>query len=63
MSVEGIAAALDDATRRSPEALAAMGERGRAVVAERFAWDGIARQFVECYRWILGQGEKPGCVR
>lgn len=63
VSVDGIATALDVATRRSPEELSAMGERGRAVVAERFAWDGIAKQFVECYRWILGEGEKPGCVR
>lgn len=62
ISTDGIAAALDDATRRSPEELSAMGERGRAVVSERFAWEGIARQFVECYRWILGEGEKPGCV-
>ena len=63
VSVEGIAAALDDATRKSPEELAAMGERGRAVVAERFDWERIAKQFVECYRWILGEGGKPDCVR
>ncbi len=63
VSVEGIAAALDDASRRSPEELAAMGERGRTVVAERFAWERIAGEFLECYRWILGGGEKPGCVR
>ncbi len=63
VSVEGIAAALEDATRRSPEELAAMGERGRAVVAERFAWERIAGEFLECYRWILGGGPKPGCVR
>ncbi len=63
ISVDGIANALDDATRRSPEELAAMGERGRTVVAERFAWEGIARQFVECYRWVLGEGGRPDCVR
>jgi glycosyltransferase involved in cell wall biosynthesis len=51
ISVDGIATAPEDATRRSPEELSAMGERGRVVVAERFACDGIARQFVECYRW------------
>lgn len=55
VSVDGIAQALDDATRRSPEDLAAMGARGRAVVAERFAWDLIAREFVETYEWILGR--------
>lgn len=59
----GIAAALEDATRRSPEELAAMGERGRTVVAERFAWDGIAKQFVACYQWLLGKGSQPECVQ
>ncbi len=62
VSVDGIAAALEDATRRSPEELAAMGERGRAVVAERFAWERIAGEFLGCYRWLLGEGEVPGCV-
>jgi glycosyltransferase involved in cell wall biosynthesis len=60
--VEGLAAALDDATSRSGVALAAMGERGREMVASRFAWDGIAQQFIDCYRWILGQASKPDCV-
>jgi glycosyltransferase involved in cell wall biosynthesis len=63
VSVDGIAAALDDATRRSPEVLTAMGERGRAVVAERFAWDRIAGEMIACYEWLLGRGPRPGCVR
>lgn len=62
VSVDGIAAALDDATRKSPEELIAMGKRGRAAVAERFAWDRIAREFIDCYRWVLGEGAKPGSV-
>lgn len=62
VSVEGIAQALEDATWRSPEALAAMGRRGRAVVEERFAWENIARDFVACYEWVLGRGPKPECV-
>jgi glycosyltransferase involved in cell wall biosynthesis len=60
--VDGLAAALDDASSRSGAALAAMGERGREMVASRFAWDGIAQLFIDCYRWILGQGPKPDCV-
>ena len=63
VSVDGIAAALDDATRRSPEELAAMGERGRAVVVERFSWDKIAADMIACYEWVLGRGAKPDCVR
>lgn len=63
VSAEGIAAALDDATRLGPEELAAMGARGRAVVAERFAWDKIAAEMIACYEWLLGGGTKPDCVR
>jgi glycosyltransferase involved in cell wall biosynthesis len=62
VSVDGIAAALDDATRRSIEELSAMGERGREVVTQRFAWERIAGDFLECYRWLLGEGVKPRCV-
>ncbi len=62
VSVDGLASALDDATRRSPEELAAMGARGRKIVAERFAWDRIAAEMVACYEWLLGSGGKPECV-
>lgn len=40
----------------------AMGERGRALVAQRFTWPHIAQQMLSVYRWVLGQGEKPDCV-
>jgi glycosyltransferase involved in cell wall biosynthesis len=63
VSVDGIAAALEDATRKSPEELATMGVRGRAVVAERFSWDRIAREMIACYEWVLGGGAVPDCVR
>lgn len=62
VSVDGIATALADATSRPADDLRSMGARGRRVVAERFAWDGIARQFIDCYRWLLGEGDRPGCV-
>ena len=32
-----------------------MGERGRAYV-QRYDWDDIARQTIDAYRWVLGQG-------
>lgn len=62
VGAESIAAALDEATLLSPEFLEEMGARGRAVVTEQFGWDGIARQFAGCYRWLLGDGPKPDCV-
>jgi poly(glycerol-phosphate) alpha-glucosyltransferase len=39
-----------------------MGEAGRALVEERFTWDKVAAQMKEVYAWMLGAGEKPGCV-
>jgi glycosyltransferase involved in cell wall biosynthesis len=62
ISTDGIAVALDDATRRSPENLAGMGQRARAIVGERFAWEAIARQFVDCYQWLRSEGPKPARV-
>ena len=63
ISTDGIAAALRAATSMTNEELAAMGERGRALVAERFHWPDIARQFVELYRWTTEGGAVPRCIR
>lgn len=51
-----VAASLPDAER------AAMGERGRRY-AEHFSWPQIAEQMLAVYRWVLGEGSKPDCVR
>lgn len=50
------AMALSDDERR------AMGARGRDYV-RRYDWDGIAKQTIDVYRWVLGQGPQPDCVR
>lgn len=42
--------------------LSAMGDSGRQLVAERFAWPSIAAQCSELYRWILGGGIPPSFV-
>lgn len=62
VSVDGICAALDDATRMPPDLLLEMGARGRTVVAERFGWDEIAERFADCYCWLSGNGPRPDCV-
>lgn len=53
--VEGLADALAEATRVSPDELAAMGRRGRAVVADRFSWDRVAGEMTAAYEGILGE--------
>jgi len=59
---DGLAAALDDATRRTPEELRVMGQHGREVVEERFLWPVIVRDMLSVYLWLLGQGERPRCI-
>jgi glycosyltransferase involved in cell wall biosynthesis len=50
------AMSLSDAQRRS------MGQRGREYVRS-LSWNSIAWQAVEVYRWLLGRGGQPACVR
>jgi glycosyltransferase involved in cell wall biosynthesis len=52
-SVEGIAAALKEATELPRAALCVMGERGRAWASREFAWPGIAQRMANAYDAIL----------
>ncbi len=54
--------ALRTALSLTDEQRSAMGERGRAVVREKFSWPGLASQMREAYAWLLGGGSPPECV-
>ncbi len=54
--------ALREALALSDDERRVMGERGLAYV-RRYDWDLIAGQTLALYRWLLGQGDRPGCVR
>lgn len=41
----------------------AMGENGRRLVEEKYTWSQVARSMRAVYRWVLGEGERPDCVR
>lgn len=62
VGVAPLAAALREATSLSDEQRHAMGVRGREYV-RRYDWADIATRMVEAYRWVLGQGDLPACVR
>lgn len=47
---------MSDAERRD------MGERGRRLVCERFAWPRIGDGMKQVYEWVLGGGPPPACV-
>ena len=40
-----------------------IGRNGLELVKYKFTWPKIAAQMVDVYKWILGQNEKPDCVR
>ena len=40
----------------------AMGQRGTALVREKYSWSNVAKQTIEVYQWILGGGPPPSCV-
>jgi glycosyltransferase involved in cell wall biosynthesis len=61
--VGSVAQALEDLLRTSPCVLRAMGEKGRGLVATRFAWPGIGQEMRSVCEWVLGRGPKPDCVR
>lgn len=63
IGVEPLAAALREAMNLPPDTLRDMGQRGRTYVEQNFGWPGIAEQMLSVYRWVLGQGEQPDCVR
>lgn len=61
-TVEALVVALRQAIAMDRDALAAMGARGRALVAARYGWDGIAEQMHSAYRWLLTGGARPTSI-
>lgn len=62
IGVEPLVNCLETALSQSPDALGAMGQRGRSWMKEDFSWKRVVRQMEEVYRWILLGGTKPNCV-
>ena len=61
-TLDAVAAALAGATALAPEALAAMGRRGRERVGRDYAWPAVARQMRGVYAWLAGRGARPATV-
>ena len=58
-SVDGIAAALREATALPPEELHEMGRRGAAWAGTEFHWPAIARTMAAAYHWAVHGGPRP----
>jgi glycosyltransferase involved in cell wall biosynthesis len=59
---EPLVKALQEAMAMSDEVRHEMGARGREF-AQRYEWSDVARQLHAAYRWVLGRGARPDCVR
>jgi glycosyltransferase involved in cell wall biosynthesis len=55
--------ALREAMELPSGKLSDMGLRGRAWMERDFSWADVALQMECAYLWLLGQSEKPACVR
>ena len=61
-NVDNIMGALAGLFRLSNVELKQTGERGAALVRERFTWNSIAGQLKATYEWMLGGGARPGWI-
>lgn len=61
-TVEDEARGLGELFQMGDAERAAMGERGRKLVEERFTWGKVADEMYEVYQWLLGGGSPPACV-
>jgi poly(glycerol-phosphate) alpha-glucosyltransferase len=58
----GLGRSLEGFLSLGEKELQEMGARGLSLVKEKFAWDGIAKDMLAVYLWLLQAGPKPACV-
>lgn len=54
--------ALEEAVRLDRDVRRSMGERGRRLVRQRYAWESVAERMLSVYRWLLHGGAAPADV-
>ncbi len=67
LCVEPTAAATERGLRelmgKTDEQRREMGRLGKELILKDYTWDRVAEQLLSVYRWLLGAGERPACVR
>jgi poly(glycerol-phosphate) alpha-glucosyltransferase len=59
---DSVLAGLSELRRLTDAERSAMGNRGHALVLNRFTWTQVANQMQAVHLWILGGGPKPDCI-
>jgi glycosyltransferase involved in cell wall biosynthesis len=62
VSSEAIAEAVKEAIACGPDKLRSMGQKGKELVASKYAWSKSAQMTLELYRWLIGDRGKPDFV-
>jgi len=62
VSVNEICEALKYAVSLPKEHLEKMGQRGKELVASKYAWSSLAQMTIDLYSWLLGRGKVPEFV-
>jgi glycosyltransferase involved in cell wall biosynthesis len=63
VGVEALVETLKKAISLSDDERKEMGSRGRKLVKEQYSWPKIAKQMLSVYKWVIGEGTIPECVR
>ena len=61
--VDSLVAGLARLFGMSDEERRSIGERGLTLVKRDFLWSKAGAQMHDVYRWLLGQGSRPNCIR
>jgi poly(glycerol-phosphate) alpha-glucosyltransferase len=61
-NVASIARGLREFFQATSEQQKTLGENGLRLTREQFAWPVLGREMADLYLWLLGGGNKPGCV-
>ena len=61
-NVDSITQGLKEFIQIAPDQRRLLGEQGRQLAREQFAWPHIAQEMKQVYDWMLGGGSKPGSV-
>jgi glycosyltransferase involved in cell wall biosynthesis len=59
-SVAGVEIGLREMLQLTEEQRKAMGRRGQELVRKSYTWPAVAEQMCQVYRWLAGNGPKPG---
>jgi glycosyltransferase involved in cell wall biosynthesis len=63
IGIDPLETAIKDSMELSEGERRAMGLRGRQLIEDKYSWPKIASQMTDVYKWVLGRGNKPECVK